>query len=64
MKGQKESSKLKVELDRLKRIQEEQRGRILYEMEKQKNARRAARAAARIEKVHFLIFKILESVKV
>ena len=40
MKGQKESCKMKVELDRLKRIQEEQRGRILYEIEKQKQASR------------------------
>ena len=38
MKGQKESCKMKIELDRLKRIQEEQRGRILYEIEKQKQA--------------------------
>ena len=34
MKGQKESCKLKIELDRLKKMQEEQRGRILYEIEK------------------------------
>merc|ERR1711935_389308 len=47
MKGQKESRKLKIELDRLKKMQEEQRGRILNEIEKQKQARRQAREQER-----------------
>ena len=50
MKGQKESCKLQGELNRLRKIQEEQRGRILYEIEKQKQARRAAREVARAAK--------------